>query len=272
MIALAEKTKRAASSWTPGHISPSAAKSYLGCSLRFFFERIARIAKPTSASLQLGKAVHAALQQFHLARWREGDTSLQAVLGDFDLAFIELEEAEGPVQWPDASSREKAREAGRRMLEAYAGSKQLAAAKPRGVEVRLTAEIDGLDVPLTGVIDLVEESLTPVDFKTAASKPDPEQAAFDHELQLVTYQLLIEESSGVTPPSLDLIHLVKTKTPQVIRIQSRPADRQRKSRVVALLQTAVEGISESRFHPQPGMHCSWCQYREECMAWTGGAP
>lgn len=37
-----------------------------------------------------------------------------------------------------------------------------------------------------------------------------------------------------------------------------------------LLETAVEGIVSNRHHPQPAMHCSWCQYRNECMAWLPG--
>ena len=60
--------------------------------------------------------------------------------------------------------------------------------------------------------------------------------------------------------------LVKTKTPQIIRVKSPPANAHRKRRVIALLETAVEGIASSRYHPQPGMQCSWCQFSNECMA------
>ena len=109
-----------------------------------------------------------------------------------------------------------------------------------------------------------------VDFKSAAAKPDKAGAAFDHEIQLVSYQLLMEAATGESPPSLDLVFLVKTKTPQVIRVQSPPADVHRKRRVTALLETAVEGIANSHHHPQPAMHCSWCQYRNECKAWLPG--
>ncbi len=31
-----------------------------------------------------------------------------------------------------------------------------------------------------------------------------------------------------------------------------------------------EPIASSRYHPQPGMHCSWCQFKNECMAWLPG--
>jgi putative RecB family exonuclease len=97
-----------------------------------------------------------------------------------------------------------------------------------------------------------------------------EGAPHDREIQLVSYQLLLEAATGEIPPSLDLVFLVKTKTPQIIRVPSPPADAHRKRRVTALLETAVIGISEDRFHPQPGMHCSWCQFKNECLAWLPG--
>ncbi|QTN31189.1 PD-(D/E)XK nuclease family protein [Akkermansiaceae bacterium] len=254
----------------PGHISPSAAKAYLGCSLKFYYERVACIRKATPVALHLGKAVHAALQSFHLARWRGGDDSPETVAAAYELAFQQLERDEGPVNYKDTSEREKARQDGLRVVAAYLDSPEAMKEKPRAVEVLLKEDIPGLSVPLTGAMDLVEGDFTAVDFKSAAAKPDPANAAFDHEIQLVSYQLLMEAATGETPPSLDLVFLVKTKTPQVIRVKSRPADEHRKRRVIALLETAVQGISEDRFHPQPGMHCSWCQFRNECAQWLPG--
>jgi putative RecB family exonuclease len=251
----------------PQHISPSAAKAYLGCSLKFYFERVACIRKATPVALHLGKAVHAALQSFHLARWRGGDDSVDAVAEAYERAFLRLEREEGPVNFDDEAEREKCRQDGLRVVAAYLDSPEAMKEKPRAVEVMLKENIPGLSVPLTGAMDLVEGNFTPVDFKSAAAKPDSANAAFDHEIQLVSYQLLMEAATGETPPSLDLVFLVKTKTPQVIRVKSPPADKHRKQRVTALLETAVQGISEDRFHPQPGMHCSWCQFKNECKAW-----
>lgn len=252
----------------PAHISPSAAKSYLGCSLRFYFERVACLRKKTPVALHLGKAVHAALQAFHLARWRGGDDSPEAVAAAYEKSFTDLERHEGPVKFDDDAHREKIRLDGLRVVAAYLDSPEAMQEKPRAVEVMLKEALPGLSAPLTGAMDLVEGDFTPVDFKSAAAKPDAANAAFDHEIQLVSYQLLLETATGETPPSLDLVYLVKTKTPQVIRVKSPPADAHRKRRVVALLETAVTGIAAGRFHPQPGMHCSWCQFRHECMAWA----
>ena len=250
----------------PNHISPTAAKAYLSCSLKFYFERVLCIRKKTPVALHLGKAVHSALQAFHLARWRGGDDSPETIAAAYDKAFLYLEREEGPVNFDDAAEREKCRLDGLRVVAAYLDSPEAMKEKPRAVEVMLKEDIPGLSVPLTGAMDLVEGNFTPVDFKSAAAKPDPETAAFDHEIQLVSYQLLLE-AIGETPPSLDLVYLVKTKSPQVIRISSPPADIHRKLRVVALLESAVEGITNNRYHPQPGMHCSWCQFKNECMAW-----
>ncbi|PNC66175.1 hypothetical protein CXT99_05690 [Akkermansia muciniphila] len=52
----------------PDYLSPSSVKSYLSCSLRFFFERVAQIRKPTTVALHVGKTIHATLQSFNLAR------------------------------------------------------------------------------------------------------------------------------------------------------------------------------------------------------------
>lgn len=249
----------------PQHISPTAAKSYLSCSLMFYFERVACIRKKTTAARHLGKAVHAALQAFHLARWRAGDDSLETIAAAYEDAFLRLEREEGPANYKDDAAREKSRLDGLRIVAAYLDSPEVMKEKPRAVEVLLKEEIPGLSVPLTGAIDLVQGNFSPVDFKSAAAMPD-KNAAFDHEIQLVSYQLLLE-AIGETPPSLDLVFLVKTKIPRVIRVSSPPATPQRKRRVINLLETAVEGIAADRFHPQPGMQCSWCQFRNECLRW-----
>jgi len=251
----------------PDYLSPSSVKSYLSCSLRFFFERVAQIRKPTTVALHIGKAIHATLQSFNLARWRGEDSSETAMEEAFSTHFLELEKTEGPVNYADEETRQKVRSCAWNTVKAYMTSGEVASQMPLGVEVGLSATIPGLSVPVRGVIDLVQHDLTAVDYKSTSAKPDNGYAAFDHELQLVTYQMMIEEATGDTPPSLDLVYLVKTKSPQVIRVKTPPANEQRKHRVADLYKIAYDGITTERFHPQPGMQCSWCQYRKECSGW-----
>lgn len=265
MIAIAS-SRRPQQSALPDYISPSAAKSYLACSLRFYFERVLQIRKATTPALHLGKSVHVALQAFHLARWRGTDDSPEVIAAAFQDAFTKLERDEGPVRWKEGE-RERCRLAGLRVVAAYFDSPEVLQGKPRAVEVPLHENIPGLCVPLTGVIDLVTDTFAPIDFKSAAAKPVPQHALFDHEHQLVAYQLLLEQATGERPPSLDLVFLVKTKVPQIIRVSSPPADRKRKDRVIRMFDVAVTGMAEGRFHPQPGMTCLSCQFRNECAKW-----
>lgn len=251
----------------PDYLSPSSVKSYLSCSLRFFFERVAQIRKPTTIALHVGKAIHTTLQSFNLARWRREDSSEATMETAFSSHFQELEKLEGPVDYADEETRQKVFSCAWNTVKAYMDSDEVSSQMPLGVEVGMSATIPGLSVPVRGVIDLVQHDLTAVDYKSTSAKPDNGHAAFDHELQLVTYQMMIEEATGDTPPSLDLIYLVKTKTPQVIRVKTPPANEQRKQRVADLYKIAYEGITTERFHPQPGMQCPWCQYGKECSGW-----
>lgn len=102
--------------------------------------------------------------------------------------------------------------------KAYMASNEVAS-QALGVEVGLSPPSPACRFPCEASSHLVQRDLTAVDYKSAAAKPDTGHATFDHELQLVTYQMMIEEATGDTPPSLDLIYLVKTKMPQVIRVK-----------------------------------------------------
>lgn len=257
------------SSIRPDYLSPSSVKSYMSCSLRFFFEKVEQIRKPTSPALHVGKVVHAALQTYHLASWRGEDSSVEIIKKAYLENFSLIESTEGIVSYPDEDSRLKLRECGWNVVQAFLDSPEaIHQQKPIGVEVMLQSQLPGLDVPIRGAIDLVQGDLIPVDYKTTAAKPDMANAPFDHELQLVTYQMLIEESTGETPPSLDLIYLVKTKTPQIIRVKTQPANTHRKQRIIDLYKIAYEGIISERFNPQPGMQCSWCSFKNECVGWN----
>lgn len=183
----------------PDYLSPSSVKSYLSCSLRFFFEKVAQIRKPTTVALHVGKAIHATLQSFNLTRWRREDSSEATMEEAFSDHFLELEKTEGPVNYADEETRQKVRSCAWNTIKAYMASDEVSSQMPLGVEVGLSATIPSLTVPVHGVIDLVQHDLTAVGYKSAAAKPDTGHAAFDHELQLVTYQMMIEEATGDTP-------------------------------------------------------------------------
>lgn len=255
---------------TLDHISASSLKLYLGCSLKFYFKKVLQLPEPSSQSLHLGKAVHAGLQTFHLGRWRGKPHDLKTVLEAYEKALAEQQEAD-PVDFDTDSDREKLFTKGKTVLEAYLKSEHAMMPEiPLGVEVRLEDHFPKLPSPLLGYVDLVRKGNIPVDFKTCASTPNLELEAFQHELQLTAYQLLIEEATGEQVEGRELVFLVKTKTPKVIVHRLPPATEQDKARFWSIAQAAIDGIYHERFYPQPSMACSWCHFREHCSQWTGG--
>jgi len=73
------------------HISASSLKLYLSCSLKYYFKKILKLEEPTSPAFQLGKAVHAGLQAYHLGRWRGESHEEVTVLEAYNKAFAEQE-------------------------------------------------------------------------------------------------------------------------------------------------------------------------------------
>jgi putative RecB family exonuclease len=251
------------------HISASSLKLYLGCSLKYFFKKIAKLEEPTSAAFQLGKAVHAGLQAFHVCRWRGESHDEGTVLEAYNRAFLEQERSD-PVNYK-TGERDKLLGKGETILKAYLDSDHAKMPDiPLGVEVKLEEEFPELPSPLLGYVDLVRAGNVPCDFKTCAATPNVELEAFNHELQLTAYQLLIEEATGEPVEGRELVFLVKTKVPKIIVHRLPPATEADKARFWSVAQAAIDGIYHERFYPQPGMGCSWCSFREECAQWTGG--
>ncbi len=252
------------------HLSASRLKSFLTCRLRFFYEKVLKLPCPTNAGAQVGKAVHEGLQLFHKAQWRGTELTRPTLLDQYRAGFVRLE-SESEVAYKDTDHRRESQEAGERLLNLYVDS--TAAGDPRrilGVEVWLRSEDKRLPLPLVGVLDLVREGNVTVDFKTVASTPDPEDEAWQHQLQLTAYHLLVADATGEEPPPGELIFLVKTKTPKILVHQVPPVDGTQIDRFLRLADVYAEEVEAERYYPSPGMHCSWCPFKGKCSKWKGG--
>lgn len=251
------------------HISASSMKSYFSCSLKYYFAKVLQIPQPNSPSLHLGKAVHEGLRYFNKARWLGEDTSKDAVIANYHTAWNVLESEEA-VQYKDDSQRPKLLEQGENILVEYLDAESSQnQSKPLGVEVKLEAWDHPHDSPLIGIVDLVKQGNIPVDYKTIAATPsDLDLEAFQHELQLIAYQILLEENTQEDVQGLELVFLVKTKKPKVITHTMPPATEHQKERFWSMVEAYMDGVYHDRFYPQPGMHCNWCSYRTQCSQWS----
>ena len=253
------------------YVSPSRLKNFLTCRLKFFFEKVQQIKRPTSPNLHFGKAVHAGLQHYNKARWRSGDSSEGAVVKAFNEAF-DYHNPKDAVVWGSEEDRLELRGKGEPLLRAFLTTQlTVPEQKPAGVEVALEAELPSLALPLVGVIDLLKADYRPVDYKTIAATPNVELEGWLHEIQMTAYSLLIEDATGEKSPGGELVFLVKTKTPKVIsHVVPAPSQVQR-DRFARLVETYANGVANEEYYPSAGQACGWCTFRSECAAWKGGA-
>jgi CRISPR/Cas system-associated exonuclease Cas4 (RecB family) len=252
------------------YVSASRLKNFLSCRLRFYFEKVLNLPRPLAPKLHLGRAVHAGLQHYNKARWRGGDASEPAVLAAFNTAFTHPED-DAKIAWDEPDEESEARAKGEEVLIAFLARQQtLIEPLPMGVEVSVHAELPSLALPLLGVIDLVKADRTTVDYKTVGTTPNVEQEAWQHEIQLTAYALLIEDATGEASPGSELVFLVKTKAPKVIVHRSPTPTQLQRDRFARLVEIYANAVTNERYHPSPGMQCSWCSFRQECSRWKGG--
>lgn len=255
-----------------GYISASRLKSFHACRLQWYFRYVEQIAVPTSPPLLVGKAVHAVLQDWNLARWRGEDCSAERMERAFAASWIHLCEEESMV-WSSPEEGAKARDGALGVLRHYLAHAPIPREeKPEAVEVRVERDLDGHGLPpLVGVIDLVRAGGRIVDFKTASRSPEAGMAAHLNEIQLGCYALLYREATGRKESGFELHHLVKTKEPKLVVTALDPMGPDQIRRLIRTMESYVRGVEAEDYVPSPGLHCSYCDYYAECRKWNGGA-
>jgi len=213
--------------------------------------------------------VHAALQHWNRTRWMGAPAARDEVVLSFLAAFHDS----GEKEWVSGESKDvwdKQTAIGTKVIEAYLASGIHAADEaPIGVEVRLQESIEGIPVPLLGIVDLVQRGNRIVDYKTTATRPNESTESWLHEIQLVMYAHLIQSATGEPVKELELVYLVKTKEPKVIPVKMSAPSKEQHQRFRSLVDVYMEGVSNQRYYPCPGMHCAWCPFQQECQQWTG---
>ena len=251
-------------------VSASRLNCFHSCRMRFFLRYVLELAKPATAALYVGKAVHAALQQWSVARWRGQPHDVETLRAGFLMNWIAGQEDES-VPW-DVGEEDQQQEKAWGLVEMYLRDTPIPAGeKPEAVEVPVEADLARHGLPsLLGFIDLVRPGGRIVDFKTSASTPNAEQALHRNETQLTAYGLLYREATGKKESGFELHHLVKTKTPKLVVTEAPASSEKQKTKLFRLIESYMDGVEREDFVPSPGLQCAACEFFSECRASTGG--
>lgn len=236
------------------------------CRLKFYFRYVAKIIKPPTPALHVGRVIHGVLQQWNLSRWRKEPFRIV----QFKRVLVKqwtAQQADAVINWEGEEKSE--RRSAWSLLQAYWAETPIKADdRPEAVEVAVEAELPGLP-KLIGVIDLVRAGGRIVDFKTASKSPDPFTAIHLHETQLSCYGVMYRDATGKKESGFELHHLVKTKTPKILITPTGPMTEHQKTRLFRSIESYAIGLERRDFVPSPGFHCAGCEFIRECRHWTG---
>jgi len=257
------------------HLSVSAINTYLNCSLMYKFSRIDKF-KPDylSDNLVFGSTIHKVLAEYNQEKM------MGNLLSSEDLEAIFRKEWEGAakdndeIQYSQNVSYRILLNQGIKMLQAFIDRAPENDATIVAIEEPFVYEIDGLDVPMIGVMDLVEEeddhSLTITDYKT--SKRSMPINDVDNSFQLTVYYTAAK-ANGYADRNINLKFdcLIKTQKPKFEQIYTERTQTD-SLRAIKKIKQVWDGIQKGVFIPNDtSWYCSYCAFQKHCNEWYANA-
>jgi RecB family exonuclease len=247
---LEEKDDRIVEEHTP-YLSFSRINRYLTCPASYYFYYIERLRlKVPKATLVFGSLIHLALA--HLFNKKAEPVKFFTEVWD-GLKQVEL-------TYGKKDSWEKLRACGEGLLAKFVKEELPRISSVKAVEKPFTLNINSLDLPLVGVIDLVAEvdkREAIVDFKTADKSYGPVEIELSD--QLTAYELAEPDAE-----QLALWVLVKTAEPKIDWYPTK-RDATRLSEFLGKAGYVAREVQAGEFYKRTGIHCSWCDFLPVCL-------
>ena len=242
-------------------LSPTQARTFLGCSARWWFKYGLSLPEPKTSSLAFGLAMHRALEiNFRQKLETKEDLETAGMVTVFRDCW--WEQIGQTVFREDENPRELAK-LGERLIVRYM-DEVAPLVEPAAVEMDVQGVIAG--VPVRGRIDLIDVEGRLVDIKTASRRPS--SVAWDYAFQLATYRQITPGASG----EARLDTLVKTNTVQLVQQSYVVGDADLRATEV-LYPLIQESIRTGLYLPnRDSMLCSrrHCAFWQHCQKEYGG--
>lgn len=254
----------------PFALSPSRARDYLQCPLKFRLAVVDKIPQPTTEAQVKGTVVHEVLERlFSLPNeGRDAEAAKELLPAAWD-KVLQSEPSSGAA-FPTLESLEKAKRDAEALVDNYFMLEVPTNLDPVRredfLEVRLPSGL-----ALRGVADRIDEApdgaLRVVDYKTGKA---PSLRFMDEALfQMRFYALMLRESWRL-PRRLQLLYL---RSVDVLTLDPSAEDIDRFEDFVFDLWLRIERDARSgHFPPQKSPLCGWCAYQELCPVFGGTAP
>ena len=251
------------------HLSSSQISLYLQCGLKYRFQFIDLIPRPFKPSaIAFGSVIHSTLAWFHKEMMKGKEVTLERLFKVFDSDWYS-QKVETDIRYRDGEDEIKLIACGKEMLSLYFSKapKEIAGFEiPFMVLLINPSTKESLEVPIMGMIDLIEKDDVIVEFKTSSQGINAQEA--DDHLQLTLYSYAYQILYRRPPKLLKIINFVKRRKPKMNVLETNRG-RDDYERLFYLAKEVLKGIKFGVFFPRKGYWCKDCEYQEYCKKWRG---
>ncbi|MBI3577495.1 ATP-dependent helicase [Candidatus Gottesmanbacteria bacterium] len=240
------------------YLSYSQLATFDTCPLQYKYRYVLKIPVPPSAALAFGDSMHKTVRAFYeLVRQGHKPTkdALVRLLDDYWM----------PIGYGNKSYEERMKQHGRELLSGFYDKgfdpKRIPSSLEQPFKIKITPRLK-----LGGKIDRVDElpggKIEIIDYKTGQA---PKTKDVSNDPQLTVYALAATDEG------------IYKKTPEQVTVsfyffesQEKVSATRTKEQLAAIKQEVAQKadeISRSDFHPTPGKHCDFCEFRLICEAW-----
>lgn len=255
------------------HLSASSIGTYVECSLLYKFSRIDKIpVEYTADSLKFGNAIHQTLEYYYQEKLMGEKLLLKDIHQVFETHWKNIAEDRDDIEYTKGHDFTSLLMLGKDMLTVWHNSLPSDNYKILGIEHAFEFFIPGIDIPIIGSMDLIEEDnggiIIITDHKTSGKTFSKDEV--DQNQQLTLYQMALK-ANGYADRDILLKFdtLIKTKTPkfeQYWTVRSHLAEH----RFVKKAIQVWDGIQKGVFIPNDtSWKCGYCNYKEICDQWFG---
>jgi DNA helicase II / ATP-dependent DNA helicase PcrA len=236
--------------FVPSFLSYTQISSYKTCPLKYKFAYVLNIPTPPNHALSFGSTIHDTLRDFHSKMAFDPNASLDELLRIYTRNWQ-------PLGYLNGQHREEYFENGKRLLQDYYSKNWPPRIKPLHIEKSFNLWIDG--IKFYGRIDRIDPlddgSVEIIDYKTGGTKSQKE---VDSDDQVAFYALGTKQALKLNPSKLTMYYVESGQRITTTRTEKELEEKKEE------VKEAVQKIKAGDFPSQPGMHCTWCDYKDIC--------
>jgi putative RecB family exonuclease len=255
------------------HISVSGINSYVECGLQYRFRRIDRLSPESiSDNLVFGSAIHKSLADFNQEKMTGNKLELKQLQDIFEIYWRDDAEDNKFISYSGGKDFNRLLIEGKNLLDTFYRDLPQRGFTILSIEEPFEFKIDGIDVPMIGVMDLVEEddvdgAIVITEYKTASKAFSIDQ--IERLFQLTIYHMAAKRNGfGDREIVLKIDSLIKTQKPRFESIYTTRTDADERRATKKILEV-WHGIQNNVFIPND---TSWkfsrCEYRGYCDSWA----